>query len=228
METLYDRLSKDVRYIEGLNACINCGTCTAICPAAEVSDYDPRMLMDSVQEHNEDVLREILSSDTIWRCGECLSCKTRCPKGNTPGSVVQALRNLSVETGLFMKSSQGQKQLALKRMIGEDILRFGYCVYVDQINTGSHPEQGPVWDWFKKNKESLLQRFGASYGKETSGTLRKIPEESLDELRNIFKETGALDRFAQIESLSSDHARELGLEFTEGKDEYFRFLYEQE
>ncbi|NVO10653.1 MAG: hypothetical protein HXX16_11870 [Bacteroidales bacterium] len=41
MGKLFDRLNNDVRFVEGLSACINCGTCTAICPAAEVYDYHP-------------------------------------------------------------------------------------------------------------------------------------------------------------------------------------------
>jgi heterodisulfide reductase subunit C len=50
MPTLYEQLEKDVRYIEGSKACMNCGVCTAICPAAEVSDYDPRMIVSLVQQ----------------------------------------------------------------------------------------------------------------------------------------------------------------------------------
>ena len=227
MESLFDRLSKDVRYIEGLNACINCGTCTAICPAAEVSDYDPRVLVDTVQVRDEKALIGLLSSDMIWRCGECLSCKTRCPKGNTPGYIVQALRNLSIETGLYMESEQGRKQLALKRTIGEDILRYGYCVYVDQIDTDLYPEQGPIWDWFKKNRRLLLERFSASYEQETSGTLRRVSPESLEDIRKIFEETGALDRFEQMEALGEKDAAKRSIPFEKGKDEYFRFLNEE-
>lgn len=88
MKSLYSELEKDVRYREGLNACINCGICTSVCPAAEVSDYDPRMVVDTVQQKNESLLLELLKSDTIWRCGECLSCKTRCPRGNVPCYII--------------------------------------------------------------------------------------------------------------------------------------------
>lgn len=49
METLVQQLLTDIRFQEGLKACISCGTCTAICPAAQVSDYDPRMLVEMVQ-----------------------------------------------------------------------------------------------------------------------------------------------------------------------------------
>ena len=45
---------KDYRLKEGLNACINCGTCTAICPAAEFYRYDPRRIVDIVQSKDDE------------------------------------------------------------------------------------------------------------------------------------------------------------------------------
>ena len=107
MDNLLEKLKEDTRYQEGMTGCINCGTCTAVCPAAAVSDYDPREIVDSVQNADEETLRELLSSDQIWRCGECLSCKTRCPRGNTPCYIIQALRALSIESGLFAQSKEG-------------------------------------------------------------------------------------------------------------------------
>lgn len=74
MEKLYDRLMKDYRLREGLNACINCGTCTAICPAAEFYRYDPRRIVDIVQSKDEAEIEKLLKSDVIWYCGECMSC----------------------------------------------------------------------------------------------------------------------------------------------------------
>ncbi|SDB92947.1 4Fe-4S dicluster domain-containing protein [Williamwhitmania taraxaci] len=228
MATLYNALEKDLRYREGLTACINCGTCTAICPAASVWDYDPRLVVDTVQQHNEAELEQLLKSDTIWYCGECLSCKTRCPRGNTPGYIIQALRALSIETGYFTESVQGQKQLAIKRTVGDHILKYGYCVYIDEVDTDMYPEQGPVWDWLKENRQSILQRLGTSYQKKASGTLRQIPQESLNDLQRIFEETGATERFKKIEDLSAKKAGELGIQFSHGKDDYFQYLYNQQ
>jgi len=224
---LLKELQKDIRYIEGLNACINCGTCTAICPAASVSDYDPRLVADTVQHGNEKELEQLLKSDTIWYCGECLSCKTRCPRGNTPGYLIQALRALSIETGYFIESKQGQKQLAIKRTVGDHILQYGYCVYVDEVNTEMYPEQGPVWDWLKQNKEQVLERLGASYKKDQSGALRQTSEESLSDLKRIFDETGATQRFEKIEDYSRINAHELGVAFSKGNDDYFKKMYEE-
>lgn len=84
MEKLYNLLLKDIRFEEGLNACMNCGVCTAICPAAEFYNYDPRKIVDTVQSKNDSEIKELLKSEEIWYCGECMSCKTRCPRGNAP------------------------------------------------------------------------------------------------------------------------------------------------
>lgn len=214
-------LKEDIRFIEGLHACINCGVCTAICPAAAFYNYDPRQITDTVQRGNEEEIIQLLKSDTIWYCGECLSCKTRCPRGNTPGYIIQALRALSIKTGLFIESEQGRKQLAIKRTIGEHILKYGYCVYIDEVHTEMYPEQGPVWDWLKENRHKILERLGTSYGQNKNGTLRAIPQESLTDLQRIFDETGATERFNHLESISAVKAKELGM----NREEYFNYLY---
>jgi heterodisulfide reductase subunit C len=225
MKDLYKELEKDVRYIEGLKSCFNCGVCTAICPAAEVGDYDPRIVVNIVQQKDEAELEKLLRSDTIWMCGECLSCKTRCPRGNTPCYIIQALRALSIETGLFIESQQGRKQLAVKRTVGDHILKYGYCVFIDEVDNEMYPEQGPIWEWIRLNRESILERLGTSYNKEQSGTLRNISQESLNDLKKIFDETGATQRFEKIEKYSSAKAKELNINFSEGKDDYFKYLY---
>jgi heterodisulfide reductase subunit C len=224
MGDLFKELEKDIRYREGLKACINCGICTSVCPAAEVSDYDPRMVVDTVQQKDENLLRDLLKSDTIWRCGECLSCKTRCPRGNVPCYIIQSLRALSIETGLFAESKEGRKQLVVKRTVGDHILKYGYCVYIDEVQNEWYPEQGPVWEWLRENREQTLARFNTSYGKDQAGTLRNTAQESLDDLRRIFDETGGTARFKKIEEFSAKKAAEAGKEFIGDRDEYFNVL----
>jgi len=205
MHPLHKQLSDDVRFQEGLKVCISCGTCTAICPAAQFFDYDPRTVVETVQRRDETSLEQLLKGDTIWRCGECLSCKTRCPRGNTPGYIIQSLRALSIKTGLFAESTQGSLQLSVKRTVGEHILKYGYCVYIDKIDTDLYPEQGPVWEWYWENRIAILERLGANYNREGPGTLRKISDQSLLDLQAIFIETGAIERFDQIEKGSRNN-----------------------
>lgn len=226
MGKLYDMLLKDIRFEEGLNACINCGTCTAICAAAEFYDYEPRSVVDMVQTKDDEVIEQLLKSETIWYCGECMSCKTRCPRGNAPGLVIMALRSLSQDLGYFTQSEKGRQQLALKRTIGEWILSTGYCIFLEGVGTDMHPEQGPIWDWKQKNWTDVYARMGANYKGDGPGILRKIPEESLDELREIFKVTGGLQRFEMIEKASEEKAKELNMSFDKTmSNEYFMHIY---
>jgi len=228
MGELYNKLKEDIRFEEGVVACINCGTCTAICAAAEFYNYDPRMIVDTVQSRDDEKILELLKSETIWYCGECMSCKTRCPRGNAPGLVIMALRSLSQDLGYFVESEKGRQQLALKRTVGEWTLKFGYCLYLEGVGTDLHPEQGPVWDWKQKNWKDVFERLGANYQGDGPGILRKIPEEALDEIRKIFEVTGGKERFDKIEEFSKKKAEELGLEFGDGMDnEYFQTIYKK-
>jgi len=223
---LYNRLAEDIRFEESLKACINCGTCTAICPAAEFYNYDPRVIATTVQSQDDEKIRELMSSDVIWYCGECMSCKTRCPRGNAPGLLIIALRSLSQDMGFFTGSEKGRQQLAVKRTIGDQILASGYCVRPDMVDPDMHPEQGPVWDWEHKNLIPIMNKLGANYNGEGSGALRKISQDDLDELQRIFEVTGGQERYDKIEEFSKEKAAEMGLDFGTGTDsEYFKHIY---
>jgi heterodisulfide reductase subunit C1 len=208
--SLYKKLQSDIRLQEGLRACINCGTCSAICPAAAFYNYDPKKIATRVQSGKEEEIEALLKSDTIWYCGECMSCKTRCPRGNAPGLIIMALRKLSIETGFFTESEKGRQVFAIKRTIGDNILKYGYCVHVETADESLHPEQGPVWKWIRKNAPAVYNRLGGNYGKEGTGAMRKIADSDLKELKDIFNQTGGLDLFESIEKHSYKKALEMG------------------
>lgn len=221
MGKLYDKLTEDYRIKEGLKACINCGTCTAICPAAEFYKYDPRQIVDIVQSQDDTEIEKLLKSETIWYCGECMSCLTRCPRKNAPGLVIMALRNLSMELGYFIQSEKGRQQYALTKIMSENILNYGYCVYARTFKAADHPEAGPVWEWIEQNMDDVYERNGANLDGEGPGALRRIPKEDLDELKKIFDETGATRRIETINKLSLEKAKEMGLT----PDEYFCHVF---
>jgi heterodisulfide reductase subunit C len=227
MENLYNVLMQDVRFEEGLKACMNCGVCTAICPAAEFYDYDPRKIVDAVQLRDDDEIIRLLKSETIWYCGECMSCKTRCPRGNTPGFIIMALRTLSQKLGYFTESEKGRQQLAIKRTVGENIFKYGYCAATYAVNPKMHPEQGPIWEYILENSDDVFERLGGQINGIGTGPLRKIPQEALDELKNIFDVTGGTEFFELIEEHSKKRAAEMGIQFSsEGTDnDYFVEVY---
>lgn len=224
MSTRYfDLLMEDVRCREGLNACMNCGVCTGVCPAAEFYDYDPRQIVSIVQTRDDEQIERLLKSDTIWFCGECMSCRPRCPRGNTPGYVIQALRTLSQKLGFFVESEKGRQQLALKRTVGESILRTGYCVTPKLVVPDLHPEQGPVWAWINRNDREIYTQFNPTYDQPGPGAMRRIDDATLGELQRIFDVTGGTEFFDRIETFSDRKAREMGYDGAD--DDYFRDVY---
>ena len=223
MGKYYDMLTQDIRFVEGLKACMNCGVCTAVCPAAEFYNYDPRQIVATVQLRDDEEIERLLRGDEIWYCGECMSCRPRCPRGNTPGYVIQALRSLSQRLGLFVESEKGRQQLALKRLIADNILATGYCLTPRNIRPELHPEQGAVWEWIFDNHEDIYGRFSESYMSEGSGALRRIDEESMQEIHRIFEVSGGLSFYENIEHHSHRKAREMG--YAGATDEYMMETY---
>lgn len=219
----YDLLSKDIRFLEGMHSCMSCGVCTAICPAAQFYEYDPRQIVMIVQNKDDDAIEELLKSETIWYCGQCMSCRPRCPRVNTPGYVIQALRKLSQELGFFVNSEKGRQQLAIKRTIGHNVLKEGYCITPKVIIPEMHPEQGGVWSWIHANHKDFYRQFSSDYEKEGVGLLRKMSPETMHEVDRIFEVTGGKAFYKLIEDFSDTKAREMGYD---GADEnYFNDIY---
>lgn len=223
MGKLYEKLILDYRIKEGLKACINCGTCTAICPAAEFYKYNPKNIVNIVQSQDDAQIEELLKGEQIWYCGECMSCVTRCPRRNAPGLVVMALRSLSIDMGYFVESEKGRQMLPLTRRMQNNILNYGYCVYPRTFHYSEHPEYGLTGKWVNENMEEVYERLGANFEGKGPGILRKIPDESLAELKAIFDQTGATRRMEIIEEASKIKAKEMGLPY----DEYEKKAFEE-
>ena len=223
MDHLFEELEKDYRFREGYHTCINCGTCTAVCPAAEFYRYDSRKIVAIVQTRDDAEIEALLRSDTIWYCGECMSCVTRCPRRNGPGLVIMALRDLSIRLGYFTESEKGRQILPLTHTFARNILNYGYCVHPETFRWEDHMESGPVWKWHTEHLEQSLARLGANYMGEGPGVLRKIPQASLDELKAIFDVTGATERIRLVEEYSAAKAREMGMSMEEYERQAFEY-----
>lgn len=88
---------KDIRldHACGFEKCMQCGRCTASCPAAfKYDDYRPRDIMRQLQLGNRDAITGLL-----WRCGQCYSCAARCPRNNSVGTGILALREAAIASG---------------------------------------------------------------------------------------------------------------------------------
>ncbi len=87
----------------GFERCMQCGRCTASCPAAfEFDDYRPRDVMRKLQLGQKDALWHLL-----WRCGQCYSCAARCPRNNSVAAGILALREQALARGLAPEEVRG-------------------------------------------------------------------------------------------------------------------------
>ncbi len=81
---------------EGLFECLQCGTCSGVCPIALFMDYTPRRLINMVRGGFRD---EVLHSRTVWLCTSCYTCQVNCPAGIHITDVMYALKRLALREG---------------------------------------------------------------------------------------------------------------------------------
>jgi heterodisulfide reductase subunit C len=118
--------------------------------------------------------------------------------------VIIALRKIAQQLGYFVDSEKGRQQFIIKQVIGGSILERGYCVHPDIVLPEMHPEQGPIWKWYRDNIQDVAPKVGANYKGEGPGALRHVADKNLEEIKAIFEATGALDFHNNIDRFSNE------------------------
>lgn len=85
---------------QNLSLCYQCGNCTAGCPYTFVYDIPVSQIMRLLQAGQKDT---VLSCNSIWLCGSCQSCTTRCPNNIEVAHIMDSLRHLSRRKGMAKK-----------------------------------------------------------------------------------------------------------------------------
>jgi quinone-modifying oxidoreductase subunit QmoC len=102
-EELNQHFGDDVAHLahgEKLFSCIQCGTCSSICPLSHHMDFTPRRIISMVREGFEE---EVLGSLTIWLCSSCYSCTVNCPKQIRITDVMYALKQKAIARHIYPK-----------------------------------------------------------------------------------------------------------------------------
>ena len=73
----------------GVEKCINCGNCTAICSISSDDDRFPRHMIRLAQLGMKD---ELLGSKELWLCYNCGDCSETCPQQAEPANLMAAAR----------------------------------------------------------------------------------------------------------------------------------------
>ncbi|MGA2068106.1 MAG: 4Fe-4S dicluster domain-containing protein [Thermoguttaceae bacterium] len=81
-----------------LQACLQCGTCTANCSLVGENSQFPRRQMNLFQLGQHE---RLLDDPAVWHCYNCGDCSTQCPSGAKPGRLMGAIRQMAVEHFAF-------------------------------------------------------------------------------------------------------------------------------
>lgn len=82
---------------ESFWACVQCTTCTSVCPVVAASD-DTRQVLDMTPQQIMNLLRMqmkemALGCKMVWDCVTCYKCQEHCPQGVKVADVLYELRN---------------------------------------------------------------------------------------------------------------------------------------
>ena len=83
---------------EQLESCIQCGTCSGVCPLSIYMDHSPRQVMALTRA---DFKNEVLTSHTIWLCASCYACTVDCPREIKITDVMYALKQEAMAQGVY-------------------------------------------------------------------------------------------------------------------------------
>jgi Fe-S oxidoreductase len=85
-----------------LERCMQCGTCTGVCPWNLVRYFSPRAMIRLAQFGLEG-----FESEDLWRCVTCNNCVIHCPRGLHIIDILRCMRMMMNETGSIPPSLKG-------------------------------------------------------------------------------------------------------------------------
>lgn len=153
--------------------CLQCGTCSGTCPAAEFMDHTPRALIGLINAGYKD---EALASNTYWSCASCYHCTVRCPAGIDIADMMYALKRYSIW--------KAQHQAGL---IGPVFARSFVKIIVDS-GRSYEPLLAPTYI-FKYGPRGLVQEIQTATGLMLKGRLPLLPKKikRLKNFRNMVR-----------------------------------------
>jgi heterodisulfide reductase subunit C len=172
------------RMVKDLEKCMQCGKCTAQCPAAKLSSYNPRQIIRDLKMGN---VEKVISSQELWLCFFCSGCYAVCPQDINFPFAICMLRYAALAKGYGWKEVQ-----KIKDPYAQDYYNTGSSVSPEENNIGIRGE-------IAKNSgtdgrmATIRKRMGLP-------EKRVISEKAMAEIRFISDATGMTDLFKEIET----------------------------
>lgn len=172
---------KDLRFKKsGFKKCIQCGRCTGSCPSTVIhSDFNPRDMMRRFmfEDLDSDHFNEI-----IWKCGQCYSCRARCPRNCKAGLGVVALQHKS-----YMAGKAPRNIIKMAEKIRSNLYSVGETITPESYDLDLKQEFGKKTA--ERCSDNYLKRDKLGFKLKDAREV-PIPEDSLEEIRYIMKLTG--------------------------------------
>ncbi|MFW9846228.1 MAG: CoB--CoM heterodisulfide reductase subunit C [Candidatus Thorarchaeota archaeon] len=113
-----------------IRTCIQCGTCSSVCPSGRRTAFRTRELMRKAVLGLKD---EVLSSQDLWLCATCYTCLERCPRQIKVTDAIIIMRNMAVEEGFMLPEH---------RKASQKLLATGHAVPIDEANREMRKDLG--------------------------------------------------------------------------------------
>ena len=116
----------------GLEKCINCGNCTAVCTLSSSDDRFPRYMLRLAQLGLQD---ELLGSKELWLCYNCGKCSETCPQQAEPANFMTAARCYAITHYAPLKIGYlfGEKPLIGSLIATLMVLFFGLFMFTERM-----------------------------------------------------------------------------------------------
>lgn len=97
--------------------CLQCGTCSAICPVSIYMDRSPRKIIGLIRAGFR---HEVLDSVSPWICTSCYSCTVECPAGIRITDIMYIVKRMAMQDGAYHRSIVPAIEEAFVAMVHRD------------------------------------------------------------------------------------------------------------
>ena len=195
LEAIFADIQADLRFDHELNGCLNCGICTATCPAAHYYDFSPREIVQLLWTENLEGVYDAMQ-EKIWSCAQCYTCAARCPFGNSPGGLVMLMRETAIKHG--MESAKNVLRPFSRVLL--KVISTGNQLSPDMITRDAFPDWGPNVAKIDAPLKILRQAIPVPT-LHTTETAWEVNLKTSIELYTIWEMTGVL---AQLETIDEN------------------------
>ncbi len=157
-----------------VQACYQCGRCSAGCPITEFFDLTT---MEVVRLAAYGMEERLLDSKAIWLCAACETCATRCPNDIEIAVLMDVLRELALRKGV--------------KPAEERVPIFHQCFLGSIANWGRAYEVGLIAGYKMKSKDFMGDmKVGLKMFTQGKLSLKPHPIKGKAEIKHIFSGQG--------------------------------------